>query len=177
MNNSMFPVFHESNLSEFNRLLAEADEFDENPEENADESKDPAQITEDDVFSKVKQDNEQDVDTNAYSFLDRQEDGSFGAMNDITNERDPAVKGLCSVISGSILKNSEDAVGYVTALFNLTGANDISSEDFEKIKGTIWKKLEDLTALDPVEAYSSFYTFIQSLVNGIRENRDVNGAT
>jgi len=178
MNNSLFPVFHESNLAEFNRLLMEADEFDETEKENeqGDEgSKDPAQITEDDVFSKVKQNNEQDVDTNAYSFLARGEDGGFGAINDLTNQKDPAIKGLCNVIAGSILKDSENAVGYVTTLFDLSGVNDISPEDFEKIKSTIWSKLEDLTALDHVEAFSSFNTFIQNLINGLRKNTDVAG--
>lgn len=178
MTNPLYPVYHDVNLSAFNRLLMEADEFDENQnaeDTGSEEKKDPAQMTEDYVFSKVKQDNEQDVDTNAYSFLGREVDGSFGAINDLTNQKDPAIKGLCNIISGSIMKNSEDAVGYVTTLFDLSGVNDLNAEDFEKVKGTIWKKLEDLTSLHPIEAYSTFFTFVQNLVNGVRENRDVDG--
>jgi hypothetical protein len=178
MNNPMYPVFHESNLAEFNRLLTEADEFDETEKANEDGTegkKDPAQMTEDDVFSKVKQNNEQDVDTNAYSFLGRDESGSYDAINDLTNRRDPAIKGLCNIITGSIIKDSENAIGYVTTLFDITGLNDISPEDFEKVKGTIWTKLEDLTALDQIEAYSSFYTFVQELVNSLRKNTDFDG--
>jgi hypothetical protein len=178
MTNPLYPAFHDVNLSAFNRLLTEADEFDEKQSDEdvaPKEKKDPAQMTEDDVFSKVKQDNEQDVDTNAYSFLGREVDGSFSAINDLTNNSDPALKGLCNVVNGSIMKNSEEAVGYVTSLFDLTGVNDLSAEDFEKVKGTIWKKLEDVTALDPVESYSTFFTFVQNLVNGLRENRDIDG--
>jgi hypothetical protein len=182
MTNSLYPTFHEKNLSEFNRLLQEADEFDETQanddtiKEDPNKKKDPAQMQEDDVFSKVKQENEQDTDTNAYAFLARQEDGSLGAINNLTNQKDPAIKGLCMVISGDILQNSDNAVGYITALFNNVGVNDIQAEDFEKIKGSIWKKLEELTPLEPTIAYSTFQKFIINLVNGVRENRDLNGA-
>jgi len=177
MTNPLYATFHEKNLSEFNRLLQEADEFEDVNKDVPEDKRDPAQMQEDDVFSKVKQENEQDVDTNAYSFLDRQEDGSLGAINNLTNQKDPFIKGLCMVISGDILQNSENAVGYVTSLFDNTGVNDLSPEDFEKIKGSIWRKLEELTPLDPTSAYSTFQKFIVNLINGVRENRDLNGAT
>lgn len=162
----------EKNLSNFNRLLLEAEKFDENEMNQEEElDKEDTDIIEDDVFSKVKQANEDSVETNAYSFLGREVDGSYSALNDITNEKDPAIKGLCTVITGSIVKNSEDSVGYITTLFDIVGLNDISEEDFNNVKGTIWKKLEDLTALDPAEAYSSFSKFVNSLINGIRNNK------
>lgn len=168
MTNTLYPLFHEKNLSEFNRLLSEAEEFEDDKESK--EDKDPGQIQEDEVFAKVKQANEQDVDTNAYYFLDRESDGSFGAMNDITNQKDPAIKGLCSVITGDILQNSDGVVGYITSLFDNTGANDISQEDFKNIKSSIWDKLEELNSIEPVIAYNTFHKFIISLVNGIRDN-------
>ena len=175
MTNKLYPVFHEDNLSEFNRLLTEAEEFDENnsPTDEEDQKKDPAQMQEDDVFSKVKQENEQDVDTNAYSFLSRQPDGSFAAANSMTNQNDPAMKGLCNIITGDIMQNVENTVGYITALFNDTGLNDLPKEDFEKVKASIWRKLADITALDPETAYSTFQKFVVSTVNGIRENSDI----
>lgn len=168
--NPLFPALHESNLEEFNRLIAEAEDFDETPKDGEEATPSPGQIEENDVFTKVKQNNEMDVDTNAYAFLGRDESGSFTAMNDITNERDPAVKGLTTVITGCILRDSDSAIEFVTALFNACGINDISPEDFEKVKGTIWKKLEDLTVNDPVSAYSTFEKFVVSIVNGLRDN-------
>lgn len=178
MNNPLYPVFHEKNLSEFARLLAEAEDMSDPIEEDVPaEDKSPAQMQEDDIFSKVKQENESDVDTNAYSFLGRQDDGSLGGINNITNDKDPAINSLCNVIKGNILSNSDDSVGYVTALFDTVGANDISPEDFEKIKGSIWKKLEEIDSLDPATAYSTFQKFIVGLINGLRDTRDLNGAS
>ena len=172
MSNPLYPDLHHENLNDFLKLLAEAEEFDENqtPEEDPAEDLDPGQMQEDDIFQKVKEGNEEEVDTNAYEFLGRLEDGSYSGMDDITNPNDSAIRGLTAIIAGDIITNSENAVDYITVLFNNTGLNDMSPEDFKKVKGTIWKKLDDVTGSNPELAFSAFQKFVLGLVNDIRKN-------
>lgn len=168
MHNPLYTALHEENLHDFNRLLMEADQFDENLENNVGDTSNSVQ--EDAIFDKVKQENEDDVQTNAYEFLARQEDGTFAGLNDVTNTNDPAIIGLCAVMAGDIMTNSENAVEYVTALFDHTGVNDISKEEFAKVKAAIWKKLGDIPGTNQVAAYGAFSKFVIGLVNGVRAN-------
>lgn len=168
--NHLYPALAPENLYDFNRLLQEAEDFtEEDPtSEDTNEDKSPAQIQEDDVFEKVKQENDEPEVTNADAFLSKEEDGSYSSISGMTNTNDPSMRGLCAIISGDILTNTDNAVNYVNALFNIVGLNDVPSEIFQKIKPAIWSKLETISNADPMNAFSEFQNFV---VNTVNQNR------
>jgi hypothetical protein len=153
-------------------LMVEAAE-DTNPEEDQPEEKDPAQVTEDEVFNMVKDAPDYPSETNATLFLGRQPSGEFGSVSDINSPNDPSIRGIGIIITGDILTDSESIVNYLDPLFEKVGLNDIDPEDFKKIMPSIWKKLEEFSGRDPLTAYGQFQKYSAELVNQLRTDKQL----
>lgn len=165
--NKLYSELAPENLYDFNRLLQEAEDFsEEDPKDTPEpEEADPSKIVEDNIFEKVKQNNEEDEKSNADAFLDKQENGSFSNVNKLVGTNDAAMYGLCSVIAGDLLTNNDTIVNYVKVLFDAVGLNDVAPEIFEKIKPAIWDKLTKVSNTDDMNSFSDFKNFVINLVN------------
>lgn len=167
MKTNLYGPYHEDTMTAFAKMLMEAEQFDEN-EDEGDKPVDSENPTEDNVFSKLDATEEYPEETNANIFISRSESGSFDAVSSSVSLNDPAIRGLCAVISGDIIKNTDSISEYVNTLFDNSGINDISPEDFKKVKDSIWSKLEKINMGDPITAYSDFKSYVLNIVNGIR---------
>lgn len=166
--NHLYSALAPENLYDFNRLLQEAEDFSEgdpSTTEETDAEKSPAQMEEDDVFEKVKQENDVPEVTNADAFLSKEEDGSYSSLGTMTSMNDPAIRGIGAIILGDIMTNPDNAVNYIDALFNIVGLNDVPSEKFNSIKPSIWEKLNTISNADPMNAFSQFQSFVVNLIN------------
>lgn len=172
MNRLLGPL-HPDNLRLFESLMPMY-EGDEDPSVD---NKDQNEMVEDDVFKKVEEKEDIPSDSNASIFLGINDTGSMMAVNSDISPNDAAIKGICNVIAGDIIKNSDNLTNYLETLFNQIGANDIDQEQFKKAKGAIWKKFEDVATADSISAYSSILSFIENTVNGLRTNSAINKNT
>lgn len=171
--NKKYNLYPEDQYKDFANIMLMVEAAEDTKDEDIEEEKDPAQVTEDEVFNMVKDAPEYPDETNATLFLGRDSSGEFGAVNDMNSPNDPAMRGIGIIITGDILTDAESMVNYLDPLFEKVGLNDIDPEDFKKIMPSIWKKLEEFSGRDPLTAYGQFQKYAAELVNQLRTSKQL----
>lgn len=168
-----YNIYPEDQFADFSKIMAMVEAAEDLNTEDTEEEKDPAEVTEDEVFNMVKDAPDYPDETNATLFLDRLESGELAAVNDMSSPNDPAMRGIGVIVTGDILTDAESMINYLDPLFEKVGLNDIDPEDFKKIKPAIWKKLEEFSGRDPLTAYGQFQKFAAEMVNQLRTDRQL----
>lgn len=81
-----------------------------------------------------------------------------GKVSNLSIGNDPSVHNLTTIISAD-MQDQDKLKNYVKVFFTRLGINDVDPERFKMFSSEIWKKLEDLTQLDPKTALAEFSTW------------------
>ena len=140
------------------------------PDPNETNDEDKTTPHENELLSNSEDDlEEQEINTNAKTFLGVDESGNMTAIDPNIADADPGIKALNMLISEDIKEHPDELFEYVNVFFTQIGLNDIEDARFRKNMPEVWDKLKELCDMNPREALNNFTQFSKNLIRRGKE--------